>query len=509
MMASCTCPSVNKLAGPGNPAVTRRVKRTGFLPTLRLSQRQFSFLLTKWLRLIQHELLCLLVVAASLSAAEGTASPEQWRAGTGRENITPPAGLWMTGFAVRDRPADGTTQDLWVKALALADPAGNRGVILTLDLCDVTREISDRVAASLMTRYALPRSAIITNVSHTHCAPWVEGGIAGLRIFPPDGVRKAVEFRHELEEKMVRAAASALDSLAPATISWGEDTATFGINRRQNTEAMAPALRAEGKLVGPSDPRVPVLAVRGTDGALRGLLVSYACHNTTLMLYQWHGDYAGCAQVELERRHPGATVLFVSGCGADINPSPRREIAHAEQHGRDLADAADRALKGTMTAVEGRFASAFEDITLTFSRIPTEAQLREAMEKDQPNKEMHQAWSATITRQLREKGEAIRNYAYPIQSWTLGNLTWVALGGEVVVDYVLRLRKETATPLWVFGYSTDVMAYIPSERILKEGRYEGNSSMIPHGRPSTWNPGLEAKIVAKTHELIGRTRETK
>ena len=30
--------------------------------------------------------------------------------GVGREKITPPAGLWMTGYAVRDRPADGTAQ---------------------------------------------------------------------------------------------------------------------------------------------------------------------------------------------------------------------------------------------------------------------------------------------------------------------------------------------------------------------------------------------------------------
>lgn len=445
----------------------------------------------------------MLFLAPGLSAAENG-----WRAGTGREKITPPAGVWMTGYASRDRPAEGTAQDLWVKALAVADPAGNRGVLLTMDLCDVTRVVSDRVAVELMARYSLPRSAIMTNVSHTHCSPWMEGGIAGLRIFPPDGLRKAAEFRHELEIKMVRAASAALDSLAPATISWGEDAATFGFNRRENPEAQAPALRAVGKLRGPFDPRVPVLAVHGADGTLRGLIVSYACHNTTLSFYQWHGDYAGCAQAELERRHPGATVLFAMGCGADINPAPRREVAHAEQHGRALADAADRALSGRMTQTEGRFSSAFEDITLTFSRIPTEAQLREAREKNQPNKEMHQAWSATITAQLRDKGDAIRRYAYPVQAWTLGNLSWVALGGEVVIDYALRLRREIAGAVWVFGYSTDVMAYIPSERVLKEGRYEGDTSMIPHGRPGPWSAGLEQRIVDQSRELVARTRET-
>lgn len=472
---------------PGNPAVTRGV--SPLLPAFALLAR------------LPVVAVLFLVSLAPLPAADAAG----WQAGTGRVVITPPAGTWMTGYASRDRPADGTAQDLWVKAIAVADPAGNRGVILTLDLCDVTREVSDRVAASLMARFALPRSAIITNVSHTHCAPWMENGIAGIHVFPPEGLAKAARFRRELEDKMVQAAADAFGSLAPATLAWGEDTAGFGINRRENPEAQAPALRAAGKLKGPSDPRVPVLAVHGADGSLRGLLVMYACHNTTLLLYQFHGDYAGCAQVELEKRHPGATVLFASGCGADINPSPRREIAHAEQNGRELADSADRALR-KLTPLQGRFSSALEDITLTFSRVPTEAQLREAMEKNQPNKEMYQAWSMAITRQLKEKGDAIRRYEYPVQSWRLGNLSWVALGGEVVVDYALRLAREIPGPLWVMGYSTDVMAYIPSERVLKEGRYEGETSMVPHGRPGPWTPGLEDRIVAKARELVAKTQ---
>jgi hypothetical protein len=122
---------------------------------------------------------------------------------------------------------------------------------------------------------------------------------------------------------------------------------------------------------------------------------------------------------------------------------------------------------------------------------------------------MHQAWAATVTEQIRRKGNGILNYSYPIQAWTLGNLSWTALGGEAVVDYALRLRAETSGNLWVFGYSTDVMAYIPNERILKEGRYEGDTSMIPHGRPGPWSPGLEEKIMAKSGELIARTRAQK
>jgi hypothetical protein len=63
-----------------------------------------------------------------------------------------------------------------------------------------------------------------------------------------------------------------------------------------------------------------------------------------------------------------------------------------------------------------------------------------------------------------------------------------------------ELRDEPA--LWVTAYANDVMAYIPSERVLKEGGYEADSSMIYYGHPTKWAPGLEEKIVGKARELV-------
>ena len=64
--------------------------------------------------------------------------------------------------------------------------------------------------ADAIRRHGLPRSAVMVNVSHTHCSPWLEDSIAGLRIFPPDGVKKAAVYRAALESKMIAAAAHAL-----------------------------------------------------------------------------------------------------------------------------------------------------------------------------------------------------------------------------------------------------------------------------------------------------------
>jgi len=78
----------------------------------------------------------------------------------------------------------------------------------------------------------------------------------------------------------------------------------------------------------------------------------------------------------------------------------------------------------------------------------------------------------------------------------------VALGGEVVIDYNLRLKKELSRkPLWITGYANDVMAYIPSARVLKEGGYEADSSQVYYGQPTRWAPAIEDKITGKVLEL--------
>ena len=82
-------------------------------------------------------------------------------------------------------------------------------------------------------------------------------------------------------------------------------------------------------------------------------------------------------------------------------------------------------------------------------------------------------------------------------------MTFVTLGGEVVVDYALRLKQELgADATWVAGYANDVMAYIPSRRVLAEGGYEGGGAMVYYGLPSPWTPTVEEKIVDGVHAAV-------
>jgi hypothetical protein len=246
-----------------------------------------------------------------------------------------------------------------------------------------------------------------------------------------------------------------------------------------------------------------VLKVAAPDGKLRAVVFGYACHNTTLQFYRWCGDYAGFAQQYLQEKHPGAQALFWTGCGADANPLPRGTVALCEKYGRELADAVEAVLGGTMTAVRGDSAARYAEIALPFDKLPgKEKWAADLLSKQYAVRKRAERYSKV----LREGGRIDDHYRhYPVQVWRLGEqVTWVALGGEVVVDYGLRLKKELRgeRAVWVTAYANDVMAYVASRRVLAEGGYEADSSMIYYGQPTKWAPEVEEKIVGKAHELV-------
>jgi hypothetical protein len=442
-----------------------------------------------------------LLPAASLPATEPKSAG--WKAGVAVQVITPDRPMWMAGYGSRNKPAEGKLTELYVKALALEDPHGGRLVLLTSDLVGIPRHLSEAVAAAVHRRTGLPRERLMLTVSHTHCGPVLNDSLRTMYDMPAEEAKKIDPYTNKVKGWMIDVIVRALDDLKPARLAFGTSTARFAVNRRKPTDK---GVINDANPEGPVDHDVPVLRVRTPEGKLRAVAFGYACHNTTLQFYQWCGDYAGFAQQYLEEKHPGATALFWMGCGGDANPLPRSKVELCQKYGRELADAVEGALAGRLTAITGGSTAKYATIALPFDTLPG----RDNFAADRLSKQHAVRTRAERYLKLLDGGGKIDDHYrhYPVQAWQLGELTWVALGGEVVVDYDLRLQRELGrdAPLWVAGYANDVMAYIPSRRVLQEGGYEGDTSMIYYGMPTKWGPAIEEKIVGKVHELVKEVR---
>lgn len=424
--------------------------------------------------------------------------PGGWKAGVARELITPEYSMWMAGYAARNRPSEGVLHDLWAKALAIEDSRGYKAVLVTTDIIGYPKNISDRIRNRIGAKYGLTRSQIILNGSHTHSGPVMYN--AGPSSYPLDQeqLSKVREYSAKFENQIVELVGRAIGSMVPADIYSQNGVVRFQVNRRNNIEASSNRIN---DLKGPNDYAVPVIKVENKAGELMAVAFGYACHATVLSIYQFSGDYPGFAQIEFEKSHPGVTAMFFQGAGADQNPLPRRTIPLAQQYGRELAAAVERVLNEDMVKLEPHLSTAYSEINLQFAgTTPTKEELKQIIQDSSSS--AYPAYLKLTAKGLLEKlerGESLMtSYPYPCAVWKIGAQPVMILGGELLIEYAIELKKKFGPDIFVVGYSNDVMSYIPSETVLKEGGYEGTRSPI---FTTPWHMNIQSSILDEMARL--------
>ncbi|MHB1306623.1 MAG: neutral/alkaline non-lysosomal ceramidase N-terminal domain-containing protein [Limisphaerales bacterium] len=433
-----------------------------------------------------------------LPLSDSAARAAGLEAGVARTRITPPQPFWMSGYAARTHPSEGIQQELWAKALAVRDSRGHRAVVVTTDLIGLPRHISDEVAARAQREFRVERSQLLLNSSHTHSGPAVGRNLSVMFDFSPEEAQRVTAYSVQLTDQLVRIIGESLLDLAPAHLSVGHGLVGFAANRRQSSPN---GYHIGVNPLGPVDHEVPVLKVSAPDGRLRAVLFGYACHNTTLGgdLYQINGDYAGYAQAAVEAAHPGATALFLMLCGGDQNPNPRGTVDHVVRYGEALAAEVSLVLARPLRRIRPPLRTASETIGLDFA-----PHTREQFEAESTHEDRFRQRRARLMIEAYDAGQPVRNTSFPVQAIRFGkDLTLLALGGEVVIDYALASKGMFPREnLVVAGYCHDVACYIPSRRVLREGGYEAVESMIYYGQPGPFAESVEEVIHAAIRRVM-------
>lgn len=418
-----------------------------------------------------------------------------WKAGVAKVIITPQESVWQAGYASRTHASEGKLHDLWAKALALEDENGKKCLLITTDILGFPKAMSDRIRTQLNQKFGLAKAQIILNSSHTHSGPVLDDALHDIYPLDTNEEAKIARYSRQLEAQILTLAGQALKDLEPVDLFAQNGVTRFQVNRRNNKEA---SLREQTELKGPNDYAVPVIKAVTANGKLKAIAFGYACHPTVLDIYQLSGDYPGFAQIELENAYPGVTALFFQGAAGDQNPLPRRTISLARQYGRELAAAVDRVLEEPMRPLSAQLQTAYSEIQLPFSAPPTEADLLKIQKETTP---YLQRWATRMLVEMKQGKPFITSYSYPLQVWKLGDQPLFSFGGELVIEYAIECKKRFGPDIFVMGYSNDVMGYIPSATILKEGGYEGATSQMVYGLPSVWDASVPELIYAEIDKL--------
>jgi putative membrane-bound dehydrogenase-like protein len=415
------------------------------------------------------------------------------KVGVASVDITPTEPIRLNGFGFRRTESEGVTHPIYAKALAFqSDDQKGPAILIAIDTLGIPDAITQEIAQRLEKKAKLDPTRLAITATHTHTGPMLTNLCPTIFGTPITAEEQAHidTYTKAFTDKLEEVALAALNDLKPAKLEWGVGEVNLSINRRTKG--------------GPVDHDMPLLAVRDPDGKLRAIYISYACHCVTLSHNKISGDWAGYAAELVAKNHPGSIALTSIGCAGDSNPASnpvgdRPDIAQAQ--GKQLADEVERLLKQGLTPISGNVTTALNKIIIPFDTIPSREQFTELAKRNDAV-----GYHAKVQLAKLDRGEKLQTeLPYTIGTWTFGKdqLAMVFLAGEVVVDYSTRLKHELdRSRLWINAYSNDVPCYIPSERILKEGGYEGGGAMIYYDRPTKLAAGLEQKIIDEVHRQL-------
>ena len=439
-----------------------------------------------------------------------------WSFGAATVDITPTEPIFLAGY-MRDEPSGDVRNPIHAKVAFFQSADGTKALIINADLIGFSRDQIAYLTREAAIRYGIAREHIILSATHNHSGPAVDGVLPLFHPFTEKTKSVVERYTKKLLQNILEGIEDAQANAESCQLSYHTGLAGFAVNRRR----AANYLRHYATVV---DQDVPVLMATNANGVIRGLLFGYACHTTVMFDNLIDGDYSGYAQMELEAEHPECTAIFLAGCGGDCNPLPRRRVSLAQTYGHLLATAVLDAIAGEGTVLaESQIAGIFHEIDLSLEPAPSIESIQAELAPDTLRQRVIQEqfrpippeWTPEETEkqigrsvggarrkilhqlELDHLGARPTSIPYPIQVLRLGGvLSLVALAGEPVADYALRIKEQHGfLTTWPMGYCKELVAYIPALRVLQEGGYEGKTSMSEYGWPSPFCPDVEHRIL--------------
>lgn len=420
------------------------------------------------------------------------------RVGAASVDVTPPAGLRLSGFAARTAPATGAHDRLSVRAVVVEGTA--------LVVCDVLG-LSAETTARVRERCALASDAVVVAAQHTHGAPEAMPGRVGVDCSPA--------FLASIEDGCVAAIEAAARRRRPCRLERALGSPPgIAVNRRH-----------AGGVV---DDTLTVLRFVGTDdGRPVATLVGYACHPVVLGAdnRRYTADYPHAVRETIERDAPGSVALFVTGAAGEANSghsaadsvsldgSPRRTFAEAARIGEHIGRCAlaapfERSVSDVVDVAD-------EHVPLALSRresVPLDAHVARwrarLADADAPERALLGHW-IDWAENVALADDVVAPVPGPVCRVTLlrwGDATLAALPGETFAATARAVRERLGDPqAFIVGYADDNPGYLPPAEEYPHGGYEIDEAHRYYRQPATFAEDSVARLLASVGRLGDRT----
>ncbi|MDF2723464.1 MAG: hypothetical protein K0Q59_3139 [Paenibacillus sp.] len=408
--------------------------------------------------------------------------------GTAKIEITPPTPVPLAGFAARNELGSfqGVTRPLYARIFFFQtkeeDGTIRSGLVVAADLIWWGSERMPALRRAISERWGVAESAIVLNASHTHSGPMPSDRFTALL-----GAHDA-DYIQYLEGRLLEGIEQACAGLEPVRMEQGKGSCQIGVHRRRGG-----VMRANPD--GPRDEEVNVIRYVRTDGTVKAVMVHYACHPVTARENYVSSEFPGAAMGAVEDALGGqAVAAFLQGCCGDINPYLEGKFCFGDDSnvgrlGRLLADEVAAILNRPMVPLTpSPIVSNRVELELPLQKLPEMSDLLEKKGQD----DVYGQWS----RLLLEHPERLKpELALELTCLRVADgLAFLAMNGEVVVEYGLFLKRHFQGTVLPLPYSNGMIGYIPTKLQIAEGGYESVVSCYYFGMPASFDPSIEEKI---------------
>jgi len=433
------------------------------------------------------------------------------KAGFSKVCISPSGSVELAGFSARKGLSTGIHDDIYVRALFLAN-AHREVLFMSADLLALPESFVERVRGAIHARIGIDRTAILIACTHTHAAP-----VTITAFFNPDQTP---------DEAYLERIAGAFEQCAADAFQHRFD-ARLGVGHTQISDLGRNRRSVDGL---PIDRTVGIIRVDDSGGRTRIVLFNYTCHPTVLGPdnHLVTGDFPAFAVKRIEDAlGDNSIAIFLNGAEGDIGPGhsselsaigivvPGRTFERASGLGTKLADCVLTALPQITIDREPEIRAITATVDLPRKQLPSPDAAKQAFEAASaklsavdPHDSMalreastnHLYASITNYYAAQTAWEAMPRVPIELQGFRISDTAWIATPAEVFTEIGLRLKQTSGHPIFLIGVANGYAGYLPTRSAFAVGGYEVVAS--PFG------PDVEEYFLNRASALVNQLLAT-